>query len=63
MSRVTRDCPKRLISTYVDSQGIPNLSSHSVEEFLYLFELNHEGQIERQEFINEAQHLGVLSHG
>jgi len=44
-------------------QGIPNLSSHSVEEFLYLFNLNHEGQIERQEFINEAQHLGVLSHG
>jgi len=43
-------------------QGIPNLNSHSVEEFLYLFELNHEGQIEREEFIQEAKHLGVLSH-
>ena len=28
-------------------EGIPNLSSHSVEEFLFLFGLNHAGQIER----------------
>ena len=43
-------------------EGIPNLSSHSVEEFLFLFGLNHAGQIERDSFVQEAHYLGVLSH-
>jgi len=43
-------------------EGLPKLSSHAVEEFLFLFDLNHMGEIERHSFVEEAQHLGVLSH-
>ena len=42
--------------------GMPQLHEHSIEEFLYLFQLNHEGQIDKEDFIREARHLGVLSH-
>jgi len=43
-------------------QGIPKLSSHAVEEFLFLFDLNHKGEIERHSFVEMAQYLGVLKH-
>ena len=43
-------------------EGLPKLSSHAVEEFLFLFDLNHMGEIEQHSFVEQAQHLGVLSH-
>jgi len=42
--------------------GMPQLHDHSIEEFLYLFRLNHEGNITRVDSIRESQDLGVLSH-
>ena len=31
-------------------------------QFLFLFVLNHEGQIVKEHIIEEAKHLGVLTH-
>ena len=42
--------------------GLPRLNSHEIDQFLYLFELNHIGEIEKHSFVEEAQHLGVLKH-
>eukprot|EP00966_Prymnesium_polylepis_P208731 4835999-Prymnesium_polylepis.1 len=45
-------------------EGLPNLASQSVEELLFLFDLNHMGEIEQESFVKQAQHLGVLRiHG
>ena len=42
--------------------GVPNFNRHAVEDFLYLFPLNEEGQIEREEFVKAAKRMEVLAH-
>ena len=43
-------------------KGIPRFNRHSIEDFLYLFQLNAEGQIDKHEFVRVAKHLNVLTH-
>ena len=43
-------------------RGVPKFSEELVDDFLYLFELNSEGQIEFEEFIKVVKELKVLVH-
>ena len=43
-------------------RGVPKFSEELVDDFLYLFELNSEGQIEFEEFVKVVKELKVLVH-
>ena len=43
-------------------EGVPNFPSQSVDEFVYLFPLNSDGQIEPDSFEAVVKELGVLTH-
>lgn len=43
-------------------QGVPKHSQRDVDDFLYLFNLNHDGHVDEHEFLREVRHLRVMTH-
>ena len=42
--------------------GVPKYSELNIDDFFYLFNLNHDGHIDRHEWLREVRHLRVMTH-
>eukprot|EP00966_Prymnesium_polylepis_P335790 7391126-Prymnesium_polylepis.4 len=42
--------------------GIPSFEERSVDDFVYMFKLNSEGNVEKEEFVTVVDKLDVVSH-
>ena len=43
-------------------QAVPKFGNLSIDDFFFLFNLNHDGHIDAHEFSREVRHLRVMTH-